>query len=93
MRTRAVSGAIAILVIGVVGKYVEHQDAYKSIYEALKHGGIANDAKVEIRKIDAEEIVAHGPEKYLKEVDLVQPGLATIVNRASRWPGASSEQR
>jgi CTP synthase len=40
--------------IAVVGKYIELQDAYKSIYEALVHGGIYNDAKVEIKKIDSE---------------------------------------
>ncbi|MBI3315845.1 MAG: CTP synthase, partial [Candidatus Omnitrophica bacterium] len=56
------------VVIGFVGKYIELQDAYKSVYEALKHGGIANDARVEIRKIDAEEVMAHGADKFLKEV-------------------------
>ncbi|MBI3252963.1 MAG: CTP synthase [Candidatus Omnitrophica bacterium] len=61
--------------IGVVGKYVDLQDAYKSIYEALKHGGIANDAKVEIKKIDAEDLMAHGPEKYLKDMNgVLVPG-------------------
>ncbi len=39
--------------IGVVGKYVELKDAYKSIEEALIHGGIANNLKVEIKWIDA----------------------------------------
>ncbi len=39
--------------IAVVGKYTELQDAYKSIYEALKHGGIDNDARVDIIKMDA----------------------------------------
>ncbi|MBI2095489.1 MAG: CTP synthase [Candidatus Omnitrophica bacterium] len=53
-------------VIGVVGKYMDLQDAYKSIYEALKHGGIANNAKVTIKKVDAEDVMAHGAEKYLK---------------------------
>ena len=63
------------LTIGVVGKYMELQDAYKSIYEALKHGGIANDAKVIIKKIDAEDVMAHGAEKYLKGVNgLLVPG-------------------
>ena len=63
------------VVIGFVGKYMELQDAYKSVYEALKHGGIANDAKVEIRKIDAEDLTVHGPEKYLKEVNgILVPG-------------------
>ncbi len=42
--------------IGVVGKYSELQDAYKSIYEALYHSGIPYQAKVEIEKIAAEEI-------------------------------------
>ncbi len=42
--------------IGVVGKYSELQDAYKSIYEALNHGGIAHRARVEIVKIAAEQL-------------------------------------
>lgn len=42
--------------IGVVGKYVDHQDAYKSLYEALRHGGIAHGARVEIVRIDSEQI-------------------------------------
>ncbi len=42
--------------VGIVGKYVEFPDAYKSLNEALIHGGIANDAKVELVYIDAEEL-------------------------------------
>jgi len=42
--------------IAVVGKYIELQDAYKSIYEALRHGGIANDSSVEIRRIESEKL-------------------------------------
>ena len=52
--------------IGVVGKYIELNDAYKSVYEAIIHGGIANDCGVEIEKIEAEEIEKFGPEKVLK---------------------------
>jgi CTP synthase len=52
--------------IGVVGKYIELQDAYKSVYEATIHGGIANDCGVEIVKVDAEDIERHGAEKILK---------------------------
>ena len=52
--------------IAVVGKYIELQDAYKSIYEALAHAGIANDAKVEVKKIDSEDIQKYGPQKLLK---------------------------
>ena len=52
--------------IGVVGKYIELQDAYKSVYEAISHGGIANDCGVEIQRVDAEDIERDGAEKYLK---------------------------
>ena len=53
--------------IAVVGKYIALQDAYKSIYEALVHGGIANNARVNILKIDSEDVEAHGLKKYLKD--------------------------
>src|SRR5208283_19354 len=53
--------------IAVVGKYISLQDAYKSIYEALVHGGIANNARVNIVRIDSEEVETHGFKKYLKE--------------------------
>lgn len=52
--------------IGVVGKYIELNDAYKSVFEAVIHGGIANDCGVAIEKVDAEEIEKFGPEKALK---------------------------
>ena len=42
--------------IGVVGKYIELQDAYKSIYEALTHAGAANDTRVIVERIDAEDM-------------------------------------
>ncbi len=45
--------------ISVVGKYIALPDAYKSIYEALIHGGISNNARVLINKIDSEEL-EHG---------------------------------
>jgi CTP synthase len=51
--------------IGVVGKYIELQDAYKSIYEALTHAGAAHDTKIEAIKVDAESIEKAGPEVYL----------------------------
>jgi len=61
--------------IAVVGKYIELNDAYKSIYEALKHAGIANDVKVNIKKIDAEEIEQKGAEKFLKDISgVLVPG-------------------
>ena len=42
--------------IAVVGKYIALQDAYKSIYESFTHAGAENDTRVEILRIDAEEI-------------------------------------
>jgi CTP synthase len=61
--------------IAVVGKYIELQDAYKSIYEALVHSGIANDTKVEVKKIDSETIQKYGAEKFLKDVSgILVPG-------------------
>jgi len=61
--------------IAVVGKYISLQDAYKSIYEALVHGGIANNARVNIVKIDSEDVEAHGLKKYLKDVQgILIPG-------------------
>lgn len=54
--------------ISVVGKYISLPDAYKSIYEALVHGGIANNARVIINKVDSELLEAHdNVDKYLKD--------------------------
>jgi CTP synthase len=61
--------------IGVVGKYIELHDAYKSVYEAITHGGVANDCGVEIEKIEAESIEKFGPEKILKGIGgILVPG-------------------
>jgi CTP synthase len=57
--------------IGVVGKYVHLKDAYKSLNEALVHGGIANDVRVELEYIDSEEVEREGAEKFLGSVDAV----------------------
>jgi CTP synthase len=46
--------------IAVVGKYITLSDSYKSIYEALTHGGIANDARVNVRRISSELIEKGG---------------------------------
>jgi CTP synthase len=55
--------------IGIVGKYVELPDAYKSLNEALMHGGVANDAKVELVYINAEEIEAGRWPREVFDVD------------------------
>ncbi|MFP4166360.1 MAG: CTP synthase [Opitutales bacterium] len=54
--------------IGVVGKYIELQDAYKSVYESITHAGIANDAAVRVVRLDAEEIEKN-PEQHLAPLD------------------------
>ncbi|HET9813900.1 MAG TPA: CTP synthase [Sphingomicrobium sp.] len=54
--------------IGVVGKYVGLPDAYKSLNEALIHGGIANRAKVKIRWLDA-ELFEHDDENLAAELE------------------------
>ena len=46
--------------IGVVGKYIELQDAYKSVYESITHAGIANDCAVRVQRIDAEDLETEG---------------------------------
>ncbi|MBI4683982.1 MAG: CTP synthase [Nitrospirae bacterium] len=61
--------------IAIVGKYVGLKDSYKSLIEALSHGGIANDTKVNLQWIDSEDIEVHGAEKYLSEADgVLVPG-------------------
>jgi CTP synthase len=55
--------------IGIVGKYVELPDAYKSLNEALMHGGIANDAEVELIYLSAEDIEAGNWPREMFEVD------------------------
>ncbi len=46
--------------IGVVGKYIDHQDAYKSVFEALHHAAAASNVSLEIRKFESEKITEHG---------------------------------
>jgi CTP synthase len=61
--------------IGVVGKYIELQDAYKSVYESLTHGGIANDCAVEVHRIDSEALSEQEHRDRLLELDgIVVPG-------------------
>ena len=60
--------------IGIVGKYTDWRDSYKSLSEALVHGGVSNDAKVNMVYIDSEEI-ENGNTELLKSVDgILVPG-------------------
>jgi len=61
--------------IAVVGKYATFKDSYKSLNEALIHGGIANECKVNLKLIESEEIETDGPDKWLKDVNgVLVPG-------------------
>jgi CTP synthase len=61
--------------VAIVGKYLELQDAYKSIYESLAHSGAAQDCGIDIVQVDAEAIETEGAEKYLQGVaGILVPG-------------------
>ncbi len=53
--------------IAVVGKYIDLQDAYKSIYESLTHAGAANDCGIDLMPVDAEDIEEDGPNQHLEQ--------------------------
>ncbi|HEY6476991.1 MAG TPA: CTP synthase [Polyangia bacterium] len=65
--------------IGLVGKYVDLVESYKSLNEALIHGGIGNECRVNLHHIDSEEIEKRGPAALLAEMDgiLVAPGFGS----------------
>ncbi len=61
--------------IAFVGKYVKHRDAYKSVYEALDHAGIAHNCKVRLTRIEAENVEKDGAAALMGGVDgLLVPG-------------------
>jgi len=54
--------------IGIIGKYVDLKDAYKSLDEALIHGGISNNLKVNLKRIDSENLKPENIQSLLKDV-------------------------
>ncbi|MBN2373857.1 CTP synthase [bacterium] len=61
--------------ISIVGKYVNLKDSYKSLGEALHHGGIANETAVKLNWIDAERVEAEGAEIHLSDANgILVPG-------------------
>jgi CTP synthase len=61
--------------IAIVGKYVEYEDSYKSLKEALLHGGLAHQLKVNIHWVEAEGVVGEGWERQLEGYDgILVPG-------------------
>lgn len=67
------------VVIGLIGKYVELQDAYKSILEALIHAGAVNECKVEVRNIHSEDLTPQNAAEKMRNLDavLVAPGFGS----------------
>ena len=57
--------------IGIAGKYVNVQDSYKSLHEALIHGGLSNNSSVSFKYIDSEDIEKKGAETLLSDCDAV----------------------
>ena len=66
---------IDVVTIAVVGKYVDHKDAYKSVAEALKHGGIRQRSQVTLKWLESEDIERDGAAAVIGEVDgILVPG-------------------
>jgi CTP synthase len=65
--------------IGIVGKYVDLKESYKSLHEALIHGGVANNADVELVHINAEDLTEDNLEEQFRDVDgvLIPGGFGT----------------
>src|SRR6266516_2505146 len=57
--------------IAIVGKYVELEDSYKSLREALTHGGVANDLRVNIKWIESEGLMGENYEARLRDFDAI----------------------
>jgi CTP synthase len=61
--------------IALVGKYVESRESYKSLSEALVHGGLRDETSVKIQWVESGEIERNGPERLLADVDgVIIPG-------------------
>ncbi|CAN5830997.1 CTP synthase [soil metagenome] len=68
-------GATDVIVVGIVGKYVDLPDAYLSVAEALRHGAASNGLKLDLRWIPSDELTGLLAESYLEDLDgIVVPG-------------------
>ena len=75
MLDRLIKPSAGEVEIAVVGKYIGLRDAYKSIYEALTHGAVANDVRVRVRMIESEDIEKNGAAAVLDGVQgVLVPG-------------------
>ncbi|TGK08717.1 CTP synthase [Leptospira fletcheri] len=72
---KSIQSAKYTVQIAVVGKYISLHDAYRSVYESLSHGGIANEANVEFVKVDPEKVDKTNVKDLLKGVQgILVPG-------------------
>ena len=82
-----------IINIGIIGKYVNLKDAYKSLDEALTHGGISNKIKVNLIRIESDKLKPNQISKKLKNVSgLLIPGgfgkaYGAIIGKGDRFNG------
>ena len=65
--------------VAVVGKYIALRDSYKSIYEALAHGGIANDCRVRIRMVESEDLENKEKEQPGSSAELLEGVRGVLV--------------
>ncbi len=71
-RARTPSGEVTV---GIIGKYIDHPDAYLSVVEALRHGGLASDVKVNVDWISAEDVTPMMAQEMFEGIDgVVIPG-------------------
>ena len=64
------ANSVSEVTIGMVGKYIELPDAYKSVNEALKHAGLKNQLKVKIQYVDSQDVESKGTD-ILKDLDAI----------------------
>lgn len=79
--------------VALVGKYVSLHDAYISVVEALKHGGITNHATVHIKWIDSETVTPENVEELLGDCNgcPVPGGFGSRVSKARSWRSSMQE--
>jgi CTP synthase len=63
--------AAGSVTIGIIGKYVELEDSYKSLREALTHGGVANNLRVDVRWVESESLMEEDYEERLRDFDAI----------------------
>jgi CTP synthase len=63
--------AAGSVTVGIVGKYVELEDSYKSLREALTHGGVANNLRVDVRWVESEGLMDEDYEERLRDFDAI----------------------